>query len=90
MAFICQQNFALIKSMYAKASPSLLAAMVVSSIGRFCTTARADEVQAFFTQNPLPTVERRISQSLENMRANAAMLSAMGKSKLAEAAYWVV
>jgi len=85
-----QENFALIKSMYAKASPSLLAAMVVSSIGRFCTTARADEVQAFFTQNPLPTVERRISQSLENMRANAAMLSAMGKSKLAEAAYWVV
>ncbi len=75
--------------MYAKASPSLLAAMVVSSIGRFCTTARADEVQAFFVQNPLPTVERRISQSLENMRANAAMLSAMGKSKLAEADYWV-
>ena len=75
--------------MYAKASPSLLAAMVVSSIGRFCTAARADEVQAFFAQNPLPTVERRISQSLENMRANAAMLSAMGKSKLAEADYWV-
>lgn len=76
--------------MYAKASPSLLAAMVVSSIGRFCTTARADEVQAFFTQNPLPTVERRISQSLENMRANAAMLGALGKSKLSEADYWVV
>jgi len=74
--------------MYAKASPSLLAAMVVSSIGRFCTSARADEVEAYFKANPLPTVERRVSQSLENMRANAKMLAALYNSQLAEADYW--
>ena len=44
-----------------------MAAMVVTSIGRFCTAARADEVQAFFEEHKLPAVERRISQSLENM-----------------------
>ena len=82
------QNFALIKSKYAKASPSLLAAMVVSSVGRFCTTARADEVEAFFKKNPLPTVERRIAQSLENMRTNAATLTAISASQLADADYW--
>ena len=74
--------------MYAKASPSLMAAMVVSSMGRFCTTARATEVEAFFQTHPVPTVQRRIAQSLENMRANAAMLQTLRQSKLAEAAYW--
>jgi puromycin-sensitive aminopeptidase len=82
------QNFELIKTMFAKASPSLMAAMVVSSIGRFCTAARATEVEDFFRAHPLPTVERRTSQSLENMRANAAMLETLKKSKLSGAAYW--
>mgnify|MGYP003709015923 CR=1 FL=1 len=74
--------------MFAKASPSLMAAMVVTSIGRFCTAARADEVQAFFNEHKLPAVERRISQSLENMRANASMLQALRRSKLSTAAFW--
>lgn len=74
--------------MFAKASPSLMAAMVVSSIGRFCTADKANEIEAFFTAHPLPSVERRISQSLENMRANAAMLGALRQSKLATAAFW--
>ncbi len=74
--------------MYSKASPSLMAAMVVGSIGRFCTAERADEVEAFFKTHPLPSCERRISQSLENMRANGAMLKALGKSRLATSAFW--
>jgi hypothetical protein len=82
------QNFDLIKRTFAKASPSLMSAMVVTSIGRFCTAQRADEVQAYFEAHPLPTVERRISQSLESMRANAALLEAIGKSKLAGPGYW--
>lgn len=82
------QNFDLIKKMYSKASPSLMAAMIVSSIGRFCTSARADEVEAFFKTHPLPSCERRISQSLENMRANAAMLKAISQSRLATSAFW--
>lgn len=82
------QNFELIKGMFAKASPSLMAAMVVTAIGRFCTAARAHEVEAFFKAHPLPTVERRINQSLENMRANAAMLEALGKSQLSTVEFW--
>jgi puromycin-sensitive aminopeptidase len=82
------QNFELIKTMYAKASPSLMAAMIVSSIGHFCTAHRADEIEAFFTAHPLPSSARRISQALENMRANAAMLAAIGSSSLAKADFW--
>jgi puromycin-sensitive aminopeptidase len=75
--------------MYAKASPSLMAAMVVSSIGRFCTAERAAEIEAFFAAHPLPSSARRISQALENMRSNSAMLDAIGRSKLVDPAYWV-
>jgi hypothetical protein len=74
--------------MYAKASPSLMAAMIVSSIGHFCTARRADEIDAFFKAHPLPSCERRISQALENMRANAAMLGQIAHSKLAKADFW--
>jgi puromycin-sensitive aminopeptidase len=74
--------------MFAKASPSLMAAMIITSINRFCTAARADEVEAFFKTHPVPTCERRIVQALENMRANAAMLEALCKSSLVNVAYW--
>ncbi len=74
--------------MYSKASPSLMAAMIVSSIARFCTADKANEIEAFFTAHPLPTCARRISQSLENMRANAAMLRAIGQSSLSTPAFW--
>jgi len=83
-----QENFEIIKTMFAKASPSLMAAMIVSSIGHFCTAARADEIDAFFQSHPLPSSARRISQALENMRANAAMLKQIGSSGLAQGTFW--
>jgi hypothetical protein len=53
------------------------------------TFAKASpSLMAYFEAHPLPTVERRISQSLESMRANAALLEAIGKSKLAGPGYW--
>jgi puromycin-sensitive aminopeptidase len=77
-----------IKQMLAKASPSLMDAVIVNCISRFCTAERADEIEAYFNSHPLPQSSRRISQSLENMRANAKMLEAVGSSQLASADFW--
>lgn len=77
-----KSNFEHIKGMLAKASPSLMDAVIVYSISRFCTNERADEIEAFFKENPLPSSERKISQSIENMRSNAQLLQRIKESKL--------
>lgn len=74
--------------MLAKASPSLMDAVIINSVNRFCTAAKADEIEAFFKANPLPQSERRISQSVEVMRTSNQMLEAIAKSKLADASFW--
>ena len=38
------------------------------STNRFCTAERAKEIEEFFEKNPLPSSQRRISQSVEVMR----------------------
>lgn len=63
-------------------------AVIVNSVSRFCTKDRADEIEKFFEENPLPSSARRISQTLENMRASAQMLEAITKSNLANASFW--
>jgi hypothetical protein len=82
------QNFDLIKTTFAKASPSLMDAMILNSINRFCTLTKADQIEAFFVANPLPSSQRRISQALENMRTNGKMLEAISASPLSESIYW--
>jgi len=83
-----KQNFQTIKGKLAKASPSLMDAVIVYSANRFCTKERADEIEKFFQANPLPSSERRINQLLENMRTSAQMLDNISKSQLASAAFW--
>jgi len=39
------QNFAALKEMLSKASPSLMDAGIVNSTSRFCSLAKADEVE---------------------------------------------
>lgn len=63
-------------------------AVIVNSINRFCTTEKADEIDAFFQAHPMPSSARRIAQSLENMRASAKMLEAIRGSALAEESFW--
>jgi puromycin-sensitive aminopeptidase len=77
-----QENFGAIKGMLSKASPSLMDAVIVYSTNRFCTRQRADEIEAFFTANPLPHSARRISQSVETIRSNALMLERIKNSKV--------
>lgn len=69
-----KDNFQHIKEMLAKASPSLMDAVIMFTCGKFCTYALADELEAFFEKNPLPSSSRRISQLLENIRTNALFL----------------
>ena len=83
-----QENFDLIKEKLSKASPSLMDAVIINCISRFCTTARADEIEAYFEAHPLPNSARRLAQSVENMRTSAQMLEAISKSQLATAAFW--
>jgi puromycin-sensitive aminopeptidase len=63
-------------------------AVIVNCISRFCTSEKANEIEEFFKTHPLPSSERRISQSLENMRASAKMLEAISKSKLSDESFW--
>ena len=63
-------------------------AVIVNCISRFATHEKANEIEEFFQKNPLPNSARRISQSLENMRASAKMLQAISSSQLAKEAYW--
>jgi hypothetical protein len=63
-------------------------AVIVNSVSRFCTKERADEIEKFFQENPLPSSARRISQTLENMRASAQMLDSITKSSLATSSFW--
>jgi hypothetical protein len=46
-------------------------AVIVNSVSRFATSEKANEIEEFFKVNPLPSSARRISQTLENMRASA-------------------
>jgi len=83
-----QNNFNTIKSMLAKASPSLMDAVIVNCINRFCTVERANEIEKFFEANPLPSSARRISQSVEMIRSNSNLLANIKKSSLSTDGYW--
>lgn len=85
-----QDNFPHIKAMLAKASSSLMDAVVVYSTNRFCTHARASEIEAFFgpSAHPLPSSARRISQSVEMIRSAAAMVERIKQSRMVQPGYW--
>ena len=83
-----QNNFSTIKSMLAKASPSLMDAVIVNCINRFCTAEKANEIEKYFEANPLPSSARRISQSVEMIRSNSNLLASIKSSALSTDGYW--
>eukprot|EP00953_Heterococcus_sp_UTEX-ZZ885_P023928 13120-Heterococcus_DN1.PRE.2 len=83
-----QNNFERIKKMLANASPSLMDACIVYSCGGFAHESKAQEVEQFFKEHPLPRNTRKISQVLEGMRVNAAFLKRMSDSPLASKEFW--
>jgi aminopeptidase N len=45
---------------------------VVDALGSFCSTTRAQEVQQFFKDHPVPTVTRTVEQTVERIESCAA------------------
>jgi hypothetical protein len=77
-----------IKDKLKKAHPSLIDACIGYVLSRFTTRAQADEVVAFFEKNPLPSSTRRISQLVESIRSNAALLDILNRSNLTNPSFW--
>ena len=67
-----QEHFERIRSMLKKSVAWLMDAVILNSVSGFATSARADEVEAFFVAHPLPQNSRKISQAVENIRVSAA------------------
>jgi len=65
-----QDNFQTIKDMIGKGSPSLMDACIINCAGGFCSSEKADEIDAFFKANPLPSSARKIAQCIEGMNIN--------------------
>ena len=83
-----QDNFDKIKDMLGLASPSLMAACIVMCAGSFCSTEKADEIEAFFQDHPLPLCALKISQTTEAMRTNAKFLNMLKASDLSKPEFW--
>jgi hypothetical protein len=82
------QNFSVVQERLRKAVPALMDAIIVNVISRFATAALADEVVQFFEKNPVPSSSRRISQTVETIRTNAALGDKLRSSPLVEPAFW--
>jgi len=81
-------NIEVIKSKLAKASPSLMDAVIIMALCRHCTLEQAAEVREFFSQNPIPSSERKIGQTVEAMTNTGAMLERIKASPLASPETW--
>ena len=83
-----QANFSAVKTMIGNANASLMDAVIVSCAGGFCSNEMADEIEAFFKENPVPRSSRKIQQTLENMRSNAKFLELLQSSDLKSEEFW--
>mmetsp|Transcript_2069 Transcript_2069/g.6264 ORF Transcript_2069/g.6264 Transcript_2069/m.6264 type:complete len:925 (-) Transcript_2069:12-2786(-) len=66
-----QAKFAAHQAKVGEAGSSLMDAVVVGACSGFSSEAKATEILAFFEANPLPRNERKISQTVEAIRASA-------------------
>ena len=83
-----KDTFGLIKSMLSEASPSLMSAVIGNCAGGYASISKADEIEAFFEENPLPKNTQRIAQLTENMRVNGSFLTTLQSSALADEEFW--
>jgi len=80
-------NFGALKAKLATASSSLMDAVIVYSCGSFSSGEKADEIEAFFKENPLPSSQRKIAQTLERIRINARFLDRL-KTEIGNPTFW--
>mmetsp|Transcript_86918 Transcript_86918/g.190909 ORF Transcript_86918/g.190909 Transcript_86918/m.190909 type:complete len:893 (-) Transcript_86918:215-2893(-) len=83
-----KSNFKTIHKMVKSANGSIMDACLSASCGGWTSEEKASEVEAFFEKNPLPANTRKISQILEEIRANAGFLSRTVASDLAKEEFW--
>ena len=77
-----------IKDMIGKGSPSLMDACIINCAGGFCSGEKANEIDAYFKANPLPSSARKIAQCVEGMRTNAKFLEKLQDSDLSSTEIW--
>jgi puromycin-sensitive aminopeptidase len=83
-----KDNFDKIRGMIGKGNSSLMDACIVSCAGAFCSREKADEIDEFFREHPLPSNARKIAQTTENMRTNAKFLDMLQESNLSKDDFW--
>lgn len=83
-----RKEFSNIHSMVKAASPSIMDAVIQMSTAGYCSTAKADEIEKFFEEHPLPLNKRKIAQLLEEIRANAAFLDRTLATDIVKPEFW--
>lgn len=63
-------------------------AVIVNSVGVFCTLERAQEIEDYFTAHPIPKSSMRISQVVESIRISGNMLVRVRDSQLTSPSFW--
>ncbi|EER05228.1 Puromycin-sensitive aminopeptidase, putative [Perkinsus marinus ATCC 50983] len=81
-------NFDSCRSRVATASPSLLAAVVSSCARGSVTYEMADNVEKLAKEKELTSISRIISQIVENIRSNAALVERAKSSAIASKEFW--
>lgn len=79
-----QDHHERVSTMLKGAVPAMMDAVIVYCAGGFCSIEKADEITTFFKEHPYPKNERKITQMVENMRANGKFLSTIQNSALAK------
>jgi puromycin-sensitive aminopeptidase len=77
-----KKNFDRIHAMVKKGSPSLIMAVISYCCSGFATRDRAEEIEQFFKENPVPLANRRVAQIIESTKANAAFLQSIKSDKV--------
>jgi len=77
-----KNHFDRIHNLVKKGSPSLIMAVISYCCSGFASKERADEIENFFKENPVPLAARRVAQIVENTKANAAFLQRMKGDKV--------
>eukprot|EP00743_Colponemidia_sp_Colp-15_P003241 GILK01003500.1.p1 GENE.GILK01003500.1~~GILK01003500.1.p1 ORF type:complete len:878 (-),score=175.73 GILK01003500.1:57-2477(-) len=70
-----KEHFGEFKEKFSKGQSFLLSGIVSAVTEHFKTEADADDVTSFFSANPLPSADRTIRQSIEQVRCHAKLVS---------------
>jgi len=83
-----RKEFEAIRAMVKDGNPSLMDAAIQMSTSGYCSSEKASEVEKFFEEHPLPGSKRKISQILEEIRANASFVTRILSTSLVKSEFW--